>query len=493
VQPIMANLEFQRLNETLLLHRTRDRGRQVRDRSLAALCMKLTKATVTARDLIERNLMQTMVFPLVLTDIDETTKDPSRPIETKIGPHLMGIIDKFPDLKEQWETMSPAYYETLRTHEQWCLLFSTPPTLANPAIRLPAHAPHGQSHVPSSPTPVPNSAPTPPLPTQTGGAPSANPVPPPNPAFPPLQPVGGIAGSTYAGTVRDGEPSSALVLDMPLRNREKPAAPAGSNIQLPPAPTPFHKTRTKPGDRPSSIAPGLDTPGFWCAGKTGKHLSHNQRPGGRLDTHVIAKFDESNKEAKKESKPERLNLCHNEDPHICWKIFGARAGCPYANDESECKYYHHVHQSLLDIVVANRGVNKEYIAWMINNYKRNVPASHQQPLVMPTAQSAFAPPGNSQYRPAAAGTQTGPASSAGTQPLFSDPAPYVPQPLQPVTNTANIRDASIWEDSHQNPPLLPVAPKQSVAPKRPVAKPAARGRRYGAAVSSDSSDSSDEE
>jgi hypothetical protein len=28
-------------------------------------------------------------------------KDASKPIETKVGSHLMGIIDKFPDLKEQ--------------------------------------------------------------------------------------------------------------------------------------------------------------------------------------------------------------------------------------------------------------------------------------------------------------------------------------------------------------------------------------------------------
>jgi hypothetical protein len=61
--------------------------------------MKLTKVTVTARDLIERDLIQTMVFPMALTEIDQTMKDPSKPIETKIGPHLMKIIDKFPDLK----------------------------------------------------------------------------------------------------------------------------------------------------------------------------------------------------------------------------------------------------------------------------------------------------------------------------------------------------------------------------------------------------------
>ena len=36
-------------------------------------------------------------------------KDPSKPIETKIGSHLMGIIDKFPDLKEQWDATSAAY------------------------------------------------------------------------------------------------------------------------------------------------------------------------------------------------------------------------------------------------------------------------------------------------------------------------------------------------------------------------------------------------
>ena len=35
-------------------------------------------------------------------------KDPSKPIETTIGPHLMGIINRFPDLKEQWDTMSAA-------------------------------------------------------------------------------------------------------------------------------------------------------------------------------------------------------------------------------------------------------------------------------------------------------------------------------------------------------------------------------------------------
>jgi hypothetical protein len=70
------------------------------------------------------------------------------------------------------------------------------------------------------------------------------------------------------------------------------------------------------GDRLSLIAPSLDTLGFWCAaGKLGKHLSHNQRPGGRLDTLVKTDFDESNNEAK-ESKPERLNRCHNEDPYV---------------------------------------------------------------------------------------------------------------------------------------------------------------------------------
>jgi hypothetical protein len=73
---------------------------------------------------------------LALTDIDETTKDPSKLIETKIGPHLMKIIDKFPDLKEQWDEMSLAYYETVRTHEQWCALLSTPPSLPNQAIGL---------------------------------------------------------------------------------------------------------------------------------------------------------------------------------------------------------------------------------------------------------------------------------------------------------------------------------------------------------------------
>ena len=104
----MAKLEFQRLNQLLLLHCTRDRGRQVRE-SLAALWITLTKATVTARDLIERDSIQTMVFPLILTEVDETMKDPSKPIETKIGSHLMGIIDKFPDLKEQWDATSAAY------------------------------------------------------------------------------------------------------------------------------------------------------------------------------------------------------------------------------------------------------------------------------------------------------------------------------------------------------------------------------------------------
>ena len=47
-------------------------------------------------------------------------KDPSKPFETKIGPHLMGFINKypdlrnphlmginkFPDLKEQWDATS---------------------------------------------------------------------------------------------------------------------------------------------------------------------------------------------------------------------------------------------------------------------------------------------------------------------------------------------------------------------------------------------------
>jgi hypothetical protein len=397
----MANLEFQRLNQPLMLKQCyRDRGRQVRDESLAALCMKLTKVTVTARDLIERDLIQTMVFPMALTEIDQTMKDPSKPIETKIGPHLMKIIDKFPDLKEQWDEMSSAYFEAVRIHEQWCALFSAPPNLPSPAIGLPAH---GQSHVPS--TSVPNSDLTAPLPTQTSGAPSANPVlqpnpvPPPNPAFPSLQPVGGLGGLTSAGTVREGEPSSAPVLEFLNRTREQLAAPAGNTIRLPPRPT----TRTMPGDRPSLIAPGLNTLGFWCAaGKPGKHLSHNQRPGGKLDTLVKADFDESNIKAKKESKPERLNLCHNEDPHICWRIFGTRAGCRYANDEMKCKFYHHVHQDLLDTVVAKRGVNKDYIAWMIDNYKRNVPADHQLQLAVPTVESAFAPPGYPQYRPTAA-------------------------------------------------------------------------------------------
>jgi hypothetical protein len=453
--------------------------------------MKLTKASVTARDLIERDLIQTMVFPMALAEIDQTMKDPSKPIETKIGPHLMKIIDKFPDLKEQWDEMSPAYFEAVRTHEQWCALFSTPPNLPSPAIGLPAatatglpaatiseqdlrdretvlnkvfpwtriyiddtmndptkpikrpigsyvmgiinkfpdlkqewdnkmstayyttistHAEwqkvnstlptlaspaiglpaHGQSHIPS--TPVPNSDPTAPLPTQTGGALSANPVPPPNPAFPPLQPVGGPAGSTYAGT------GSASVLEFPNRTREQPAAPAGNTIRLPPRPT----TRTMPGDRPSLIAPGLDKLGFWYAGKGGEHLQHSQRPGGRLDTQVKADLNESNKEAKKESKPQRLNLCHNEDPYICWKIFGTKAGCPHANDEMKCRFYHHVHQDILDFVVANRGVNKEYIAWMLNNYKRNVPTDHQLQLAVPTVESAFAPPRNPRYRPTAA-------------------------------------------------------------------------------------------
>jgi hypothetical protein len=304
--------------------------------------------------------------------------------------------------------MSSAYFEAVRIHEQWCTLFSTPPNLPSPAIGLPAH---GQSHVPS--TPVPNSDPTAPLPTQTGGAPSANPVPPPNsvpppnpvlpvlpsnPAFPPLQPVGELA--TWAGTVREGNSSSAPVLEFPNRTREQPAAPTGNTIRLPPRPV--QKTRTMLGDCPSLIAPGLDKPGFWCAGKGGKHLQHNQRPGGKLDTEVKANLDESNKEAKKESKPEWLNLCHNEDPYICWKIFGTKAGCPHANNEMKCKFYHHVHQEILDTVVAKRGVNKDYIAWIIDNYKRNVPTSHQLQLAVPTVESAFAPPRNPQYRPTAA-------------------------------------------------------------------------------------------
>ena len=500
----MAKLEFQRLNQLLLLHCTRDRGRPVCDKSLAALCIKLKKATVTARDLIERELIQDMVFQLILTEINDTMKNPSKPIETKIGPHFLRIINKFPELREQWDTMSASYDEALRIHEQWCLLFSTPPTLANPAIGLPADASHGQSNAPSSPAPVPISAPTAPVSTQTGGTPSLNPVPPPNPVtphdtvFPLLHPGGGLASSTNATKVR-----SATVLNIPLqKDLETPAAPAGSRVQHMPPLLPLNlgnKSRAK-FKRPSLIAPELEVPGFWCAGKGGDHLAYKSRPGGVLATTAGPKSDGPD---KKESRPDWLNLCQNEDPYICWKIFGTKAGCPHASDEPKCKYYHHMQQSILDTVVAKRGVNKEYIAWMIANYKRNVPASHQKELVVPTVQSAFAPPGHSQYRHAAAGTQSGTASAAGTQPLFSDPEPYVAQPLRPATYTApllDIRDprlwdASDWANAHQKPPpKRPVAPKQPVASKKPVApkqsvaEPAARKLRNAAFSSASESD-----
>lgn len=382
----MANFEFQRLNQLLLLHCTRDRGRQVRDKSLAALCIKLTKAAVTEQDIKYRDLVSKKVLPWTRHYIRETMNDPSKPIERPIGPEVMEVINKFPELQEQWKTMAPSYYEALRTHEQWRELNSTPPTPANLAVGPPAGAPHGQSNLPSLPAPI--SAPTAPVSPQTGGTPSPNPVSPPDTAFPPLNPVGGLAGSTYATKVR-----SAPVLDMPLqKNQEKPAAPAGSRVQHMPQLLPpdlGNKSRAK-FKRPSLIAPELEVPGFWCAGKGGEHLSYKSRPGGVLATSPGPKSDDTD---KKESRPDRLNLCHNEDPYICWKIFGTKAGCPHASDEPKCKYYHHMQQSILDTVVAKRGVNKEYIAWMIANYKRNVPASHQKELVVPTVQSAFAPPG----------------------------------------------------------------------------------------------------
>jgi hypothetical protein len=53
--------------------------------------------------------------------------------------------------------------------------------------------------------------------------------------------------------------------------------------------------------------------------KQGRSLS---KRGLIFVTTKIPHVHESNNEAKKESKQERLNLCHNKDPHICWKIFG---------------------------------------------------------------------------------------------------------------------------------------------------------------------------
>lgn len=230
---------------------------------------------------------------------------------------------------------------------------------------LPADAPLGQSDVPLSPASVSNSAPTAPFTTQTGGT------------------------------------------------------PASSRIVLSPAST-FGQSH-----RPSMIATGLDTPGFWCARPRGRHLSYRSRPGGLLKTSVPVHDPKTND--KKVSRPDRLNLCDDEDPNICWKIFGTRAGCPHAEYEPACKYHHHTHQSVLDDVVAKRGVNKEYIAWMIRNYRRNVPASLQRPLVVPTVQSAFAQPGRSQHRLAATGTPPG----------LPAPAPNVPMPLWPATNTVS--------------------------------------------------------
>ena len=49
----------------------------------------------------------------------------------------MGTINKFPDLKEQWDATSAAYDEALRMHEQWCELISTPLTLAFSRLILP--------------------------------------------------------------------------------------------------------------------------------------------------------------------------------------------------------------------------------------------------------------------------------------------------------------------------------------------------------------------
>lgn len=44
-----------------------------------------------------------MVFPLILTETDETMKDLSR----LTGPHLSGIINKFPDLKQTETKIGP--------------------------------------------------------------------------------------------------------------------------------------------------------------------------------------------------------------------------------------------------------------------------------------------------------------------------------------------------------------------------------------------------
>ena len=127
--------------------------------------------------------------------------------------------------------------------------------------------------------------------------------------------------------------------DVPAPIPDESATLTGSKIQLPPAPTFRYRTHANTSARPSMIAPDLDTPGCWCAGKRGKHLSYRLRPGGPLETLIKPKFDDTDQEAKKNSRPDRLNLCHNEDPYICWKIFGTQAGCPHANDESKCRYF----------------------------------------------------------------------------------------------------------------------------------------------------------
>ena len=73
----------------------------------------------------------------IINKFPGTMKNPSKPTETKIGPRLMGTINKFPDLKEQWDATSAAYDEALRMHEQWCELISTPLTLAFSRLILP--------------------------------------------------------------------------------------------------------------------------------------------------------------------------------------------------------------------------------------------------------------------------------------------------------------------------------------------------------------------
>ncbi|KAJ4340202.1 hypothetical protein N0V95_007583 [Ascochyta clinopodiicola] len=172
-------------------------------------------------------------------------------------------------------------------------------------------------------------------------------------------------------------------------------------------PTARTKGKGKSNPAPSLLSTDLPLSCTWSARTAGtnNYLKVNARPGGKLEhSHRNVKHEVRSRTrygTKKDGTARsfefivsHLNLCGDENPRICYGVFGNGPLCPYISTPDECAYYHSLEQGVLDFMVTKRGVSHAYIDRIIGNYETRVPYRQRKfdcRLDCPTEPSTWGP------------------------------------------------------------------------------------------------------